>query len=219
MNKKIKLFCSIFLSVMLFSCSINASASNTSVITTSDIVKLAEQYGFTVQFIYARSQSNFESINYDDLETILSDAQKDLSRQPITSSSSTSLSIPAPQQFYTEDYVHVFSKKFGPINLQRMQFLTTFDWTYFQGYPRFHEAKYVELTTAGLSIHKWVQSSSRANSYFWNGESRVELVSTGYLVLNFDIGFGELGGEISAIFTSYTGNVIESFALYDAVVF
>ena len=55
MNKKIKLFCSIFLSVMLFSCSINASASNTSVITTSDIVKLAEQYGFTVQFIYARS--------------------------------------------------------------------------------------------------------------------------------------------------------------------
>ena len=47
-----------------------------------------------------------------------------------------------------------------------MQFLTTFDWTYFQGYPRFHEAKYVELTTAGLSIHKWVQSSSRANSYF-----------------------------------------------------
>ena len=95
---------------MLFSCSINASASNTSVITTSDIVKLAEQYGFTVQFIYARSQSNFESINYDDLETILSDAQKDLSRQLITSSSSTSLSIPAPQQFYTEDYVHVFSK-------------------------------------------------------------------------------------------------------------
>ena len=90
-----------------------------------------------------------------------------------------------------------------------MQFLTTFDWTYFQGYPRFHEAKYVELTTAGLSIHKWVQSSSRANSYFWNGESRVELVSTGYLVLNFDIG----------LFTSYTGNVIESFALYDAVVF
>lgn len=40
MNKKIKLFCSIFLSVMLFSCSINASASNTSVITTSDILSL-----------------------------------------------------------------------------------------------------------------------------------------------------------------------------------
>ena len=53
MNKKIKLFCSIFLSVMLFSCSINASASNTSV-----ILKIVEQAkrrgGLRAFFLFAQ---------------------------------------------------------------------------------------------------------------------------------------------------------------------
>lgn len=185
-------------------------------LTQADIISIAAKYGFTAQFIYAKTSQDAPVVDGDSLSSILEDMNAATTQKPQGTSKLISLPLDVSAEYYNKSFSHIFTKKFGILPLCSFQSYSDITYMYFQGLPRFVDASNISISEYGISFMEWVSLNTKHEEYFFvPKEAMLELVSYGHFVITLDIEIASERGSIvvPVRFTGTNGNLIDTISI------